>query len=150
MVILESEDVKQAIVERLLEVFPDVRVYKEASSVVEYPHFFVYQIILLDDEDRKDVHILDYSMEIRYRVASDPTVDLTLERDLDNMGLKLLQYFNIIDFEGEKVRCTEKSITKSDGILHFFFTIRIMVKKVSDSREVTQNTLDVQIELLNT
>lgn len=149
MVMLESEDVKQAIVEKLLQTFPNISVYKEASSVVNYPHFFVYQIILLDDEDRKDVHILDYSMEIRYRVASDPTTDLTLERDLDNMGLKLLQQFNIIDFEGEKVRCTEKSITKADGILHFFFVIKIMVKKVSEP-QVKQNILDVQMELLNT
>ena len=148
MIVIESEDVKQAIVERLLEAFPGISVYKEASSVVDYPHFFVYQIIVLDDEDRKDVHILDYSMEIRYRVANDPSTDLTLERDLDNMGLKLLQQFNIIDFEGEKVRCTEKSITKADGILHFFFTIRLMVKKVSEP-QVKQNTLAVQMELKN-
>ena len=149
MVIIESEDVKQAVVERLLQVFPNVSVYKEASSVVTYPHFFVYQVIVLDDEDRKDVHILDYTMEIRYRVASDPTTDLTLERDLDNMGLKLLQQFNIIDFEGEKVRCTEKYINKADGILHFFFTIKLMVRKVSEP-QVKQNTLGVQMELKNT
>lgn len=147
MVMLEGEDVKQAVVETLLSTFPGIPVYKESSSNVVYPHFFVYQIIVLDQEERKNVHLLDYYMEIRYRVKSDPSTDLTLERDLDNIGLKLLQSFDIIDLEGEKVRCIEKSTSKTDGILHFFFTIRMMVKKVSNEEDVKQQKLGIQMEL---
>ena len=150
MIYLEGEDVKQAIVERLLEMFPNVAVYKEATTNVSYPHFFVYQINLIDSDERKDYHLLYYSMEIRYRVASDPTTDLTLQRDLDNIALKLSQSFNIINLEGDKVRCIDKSITKNDGVLQFYFAIQMMVKEVSDEQGTVQNTLDVQIELSNT
>ena len=146
MVILEGEDVKQAIVERLLVLFPGVSVYKESSSKVSYPHFFVYQITVIDQEERKDVHLLDYYMEIRYRVNNDPSTNLALERDLDNIGLKLLQGFDIIDLESEKVRCIEKSTSKTDGILHFFFTIRLMVKNVPDDG-IKQQKLGIQMEL---
>lgn len=145
MFLMEGEDVKQAVVERLLERFPDIAVYKEASSTMMYPSFYVYQITVLDEEDRKDVHLVDCYMDVRYRVAGDSSTDLTLERDLDNMGLKLLQTFDIIEMEGEKVRCTEKSVSKSDGVLHFFFTIRIMARKVSASDETKQMKLTMRI-----
>lgn len=150
MILIEGEDVKQAIVERLLQVFPNVAVYKEATTNVDYPHFFVYQINLIDSEERKDYHLLYYSMEVRYRVAPDASTDLTLQRDLDNIALKLSQSFNIIDLEDEKVRCIDKSIGKNNGVLQFYFTIRIMVKEVSDEQYVKQNELNVQIDLQNT
>lgn len=145
---IESEDVKQAIAERLLELFPEVNVYKEAKTNVLYPHFFVYQIDLMSEDERKNRFILYYMMEIRYRVAADPSTDLTLQRDLDEIALKLLQGFDIIEMEDEKVRCTDKSITKSDGVLLFTMTIPIMVK-VSDEGGIKQNTLSVKMENLN-
>lgn len=146
--LIESEDVKQAIVERLLELFPDVAVYKEANTNVVYPHFFVHQVNLIDESERQGRHLLYYYMEIRYRVAPDPSTNLNLQRDLDEKTLKLSQGFNIIDFEDEKVRCTNKSFEKSDGVLLFTMTIVITAKEVSGESSVLQNTLDVQMELL--
>ena len=145
--LIDSEDVKQAITQRLLELFPDVAVYKEAKTNVVYPHFFVYQINVSSEEERKDYFLLHYSMEIRYRVASDSSTDLKLEQNLDNMGLKLLQGFNIIDFQDEKVRCKEKSIEKVDGMLHFFFTIDILTKYVSGEETIKQNKLNLEVNL---
>lgn len=147
--IIESEDVKQAIAERLLELFPEVNVYKEAKTNVLYPHFFIYQVNFMDEKERKDHFILYYMMEVRYRVAADPSTDLTLQRDLDKIALKLLQGFDIIDMEDEKVWCTDKSIEKSDGVLLFTMTIAIMVKKVSGEEGAKQNTLSVKMENLN-
>ena len=143
--LIDSEDVKQAIVERLLKLFPNVAVYKEAKTNIVYPHFFVYQITLSSEEERKDYHLLSYSMEIRYRVASDSSTDLKLEQNLDNMGLKLLQDFNIIDFEEEKIRCKDKRYEKVDGVLHFFFTIDILTKYVSGEETIKQNKLSVEV-----
>lgn len=145
--IIDSEDIKQAITQRLLEVFPDINVYKEAKTNIAYPHFFVYQINVSDNEERKNYHLLSYSMEIRYRVASDPSTDLKLEQNLDNVGLKLLQNFNIIDFENEKVRCKDKSIEKVDGVLHFLFTIDVLVKCVSGEETVKQNKLNLEVNV---
>lgn len=143
--LIDSEDVKQSIVEKLLELFPDVAVYKEAKTNIVYPHFFVYQINLASEEERKGYYLLSYSMEVRYRVASDPSTDLKLEQNLDNMGLKLLQGFNIIDFEDEKIRCKNKSVEKVDGVLHFFFTVDILVKFVSGEETIKQNKLSVEV-----
>ncbi len=144
---LKSEDVKQAIVQRLLEIAPNVAVYKEAKTAPEYPHFFVYQITLSDVEDRKNHHILNYSMTIRYRVASDPSTDLKLEQNLDNMSLRLMQAFNIIDFGEFKIRCIDKSTEKVDGVLHFFCTLNVLAKAVSDEETVKQNKLSLEVEL---
>lgn len=142
--LIDSEDVKQAIIQRLLDLFPDITVYKEAKTNIVYPHFFVYQISLSAEEERKNHNWLTYLMEIRYRVASDSSTDLKLEQNLDNMGLKLLQGFNIIDFEQEKIRCEQKSYEKVDGVLHFFTTIKILTKKVPE-KNIKQNKLEVKV-----
>ena len=143
---LNSEDVKQAIVQQLLKIAPNVAVYKEAKTAPEYPHFFVYQITLTDSEERKNRHILTYSMTVRYRVASDPSTDLKLEQNLDSMSLKLMQGFNIIDFGDGKIRCTEKSAEKVDGVLHFFCTLNTLVKAVSDEETIKQNKLSLGVK----
>lgn len=144
---IDSEDVKQAVVERLLTMFPNIMTYKEAKTNISYPHFFVYQINISDDEERKDYHILTYSMEIRYRIASDPSTDLKLEQKLDDMGFKLLQGFNIIDFENEKIRCGNKSVEKVDGVLHFMFNIKVLAKYVSDEEHIKQNKMNMGVKL---
>lgn len=145
--LIDSEDVKQAITQRLLELFPEIAVYKEAKTNIVYPHFFVYQIGISDEEERKDYHILSYSMEVRYRVASDPSTDLKIEQNLDSMSLRLLQDFNIIQFEDEKVRCKKKTTEKVDGVLHFFFSVDILGKFVSDKETIKQNKLGLEVKL---
>lgn len=143
--LIDSEDVKQAIAQKLLNSFPNVTVYKEAKTNVLYPHFFIYQISIVDTEERKDYHILSYSMEIRYRVTSDPSTNLKLQQNIDEMSLKLLQNFNIIDFENEKIRVKNKTTEKVDGVLHFTFTIDILAKIVSDEKTIKQNKMEVVI-----
>lgn len=143
--LIDSEDVKQAIAQRLLNLFPNVTVYKEAKTKVLYPHFFIYQISIVDTEERKNYHKLSYSMEIRYRVASDPSTNLKLQQNIDEMSLKLLQNFNIIDFENEKIRVKNKTTEKVDGVLHFTFTIDILAKIVSDEEPIKQNKMEVII-----
>lgn len=144
--LIDSEDVKQAINERLLELFPDIAVYKEAKTKIIYPHFFVYQINVSDTEERKCYHLISHSMEIRYRVASDSTTNPKLEQNLDSMSLKLFQGFDIIDFEDEKMRCEEKRAEKVDGVLHFFFTVNILAKVVSNVETIKQNKLEVVLK----
>lgn len=145
--LIDGEDVKQAVVQRLLEMFPNVSVYKEAKTSVEYPHFFVRQISVTCNEERHNYFLLSYSMEVRYRAASDPSTDLNLERNLDNVGFKLLRSFDVIDFETEKIRCKGKSLEKVDGVLHLLFNVDIMAKLVSDEEAVKQNKLVMGVKL---
>lgn len=140
---LHSEDVKEAIIKRLLEIAPDVEVYKEATTNVKYPHFFVHQINITDEEERKDYHLLSYSMDIRYRTVSDPSTDLRLNQNLAEMGMKLLVNFNTIDFEDSKIRCKDKSIENQDGVLHFFTTLQILAKLDKNEENIKQNKLGV-------
>lgn len=129
--LIDSEDVKQAIIQRLLEIFPSTSVYKEAKSNVSYPHFFVYQRNLTDKEERKGCHIITYKIDVIYRVAGDSSTDLKLQQNLDNVIFKLTQKFNIIDFEESKIKCTNKTFDKSDGELHFLFDVVIMAYDTS-------------------
>lgn len=145
MIELTGESVKQAIIEQLIRIFPDVIPYKESITKISYPHFFVYQISVTDTEERKNYHLMSYAMEVRYRIKSDPSTDSTLELNLDDMGTKLLQNFNIIDFDDEKIRVNEKNIEKVDGVLHFTFNVDILAKVIPDEKSVKQNKMEVVI-----
>lgn len=142
---LHSEDIKESIIKRLLEIAPGVQVYKEAVTNPEYPHFFIHQISVSDEEERKDYHLLTYSMDIRYRTVSDPSTDLKLNQNLSSMGLKLLTNFNIIDFNESKIRCNDKSIEVQDGVLHFFTSLTTLVKLNKGEKINKQNSLEVNI-----
>lgn len=142
---LHSEDIKESITKRLLEIAPDVQVYKEAVTNPKYPHFFIHQISVSDEEERKDYHLLTYSMDIRYRTVSDPSTDLKLNQNLSSMGLKLLTNFNIIDFNESKIRCNDKSIEVQDGVLHFFTSLTTLVKLNKGEEINKQNSLEVNI-----
>ena len=145
MIELTGENVKQAIVQQLLKTFPNIKVYKEAITTPQYPHFFVYQISVVDTEERKKYHLMSYAMDVRYRVKPDSSTDLKLEQNLDDMGMKLLQNFNIIDFADEKIRVKEKNTEKVGGVLHFTFNVDILGKEIPDGESVKQNKLEVVI-----
>lgn len=145
MIELTGENVKQAIGQQLLKTFPNIKVYKEAITTPQYPHFFVYQISVVDTEERKKYHLMSYAMDVRYRVKPDSSTDLKLEQNLDDMGMKLLQNFNIIDFADEKIRVKEKNTEKVDGVLHFTFNVDILGKEIPDGESVKQNKLEVVI-----
>lgn len=144
---LDSEDIKQCIVEQLLKIAPDVAIYKEAKSKVVYPHFFVYQVNVIDEEERKNVHFITYSIDVRYRVVDDPSTDLKLQQNLDSMTLTLLSKFNIINFEDSKVRCLDKNCEKVDGVLHFFFKIKLMIQDVMEKENNKLRNLELEVKL---
>lgn len=134
---LRSEDVKNAVTARLLESAPECAVYKEAVTSPAYPHFFVHLISVTDEEQRKRRHILSYSFDLRYRVASDPSTDLKLLSGLDAMALRLMAAMDIIPCGDVMIRCEDKSYEKTDGVLHFFLTVRMqaMLKDTADDTE---------------
>lgn len=53
MIRITGELIKQSIISELLRMFPEVSVYKEAKTNPIYPHFFIYQISLTDEQERK-------------------------------------------------------------------------------------------------
>lgn len=147
---LKSEEIKNAIASRLLELAPGTSVYKEAVTAPKYPHFFVHQVSLSDKEQRKNHHILTYSFDIRYRVASDPSTDLRLEQKLDEVGLRLTAGLNIINCNDIKIRIEDKNYEKPDGVLHFFCKVNLQAELVDLGSSIPkQEKLDVSIEVKN-
>ena len=142
-----GDDIKTATVRRLLEAFPGIAVYKEAVSKPTYPHFFVRQIDLSDELDRRGIHLLTYSMNVRYRAASDSSTVLNLEQALDEMGLRLSECLNLLDFGDRKIRCLEKSAEKEDGVLQFFFKTVAMAFEKKDENIKKFDKLKVNVGL---
>lgn len=139
--------IRNAVISKLLEVFPDVYVYDESRTDVKYPHFFVYQISLLCNRERKDYNLLTYSIDVRYRSKADPTLNLELQQELDTIGIELLHNFNIIECGEDKIRCSEKNIEKEDGILHFYFNIVILEKEINiDDNVKKQGKLELNFD----
>ena len=146
---LKSEEVKNAVAARLLRI-ASVAVYKEAVTVPLYPHFFVHLVSVTDEEQRKNHHILTYSFDLRYRVASDPSTDLRLEQKLDEMALKLMAGLNIIECNDVKIRIEDKNYEKQDGVLHFFCKVNLQAELVDLENTIPkQEKLDVSIEVKN-
>lgn len=146
---LKSEEVKNAVAARLLRI-ASVAVYKEAVTVPLYPHFFVHLVSVTDEEQRKNHHILTYSFDLRYRVASDPSTDLRLEQKLDEMALKLMSGLNIIECNDVKIRIEDKNYEKTEGVLHFFCKVNLQAELVDLGNTIPkQEKLDVSIEVKN-
>lgn len=146
MSVLREEEIKNAIVARLMEMAPNCEVYKEATTVPVFPHFFVHLLEMSDEEDRRGIHLLNYSFDLRYRVKSDPSTDLKLEQDLDAMALKVLAGLNVIPCGERKIRVEGKRYEKVDGVLHLFCSVTMMVVLPDDDSEtVKQNKLDIGI-----
>lgn len=149
MIIISGDVIKNAIVKELMRISPDTIVYKESVTEPEYPHFFVYQISVVDNEDRKGIHNLTYSFDIRYRNVADISTDSKLEQNLDDMGILLMENFNIIPIGDEYIRCEEKAIEKVDGVLHLNFIINIMVEKIKEVEEEKFKNLFINIKTKN-
>ena len=147
---LGGDEVKNAVAARLLQIAPGCAVYKEAATIPAYPHFFVHLVSVTDDEGRRNRHLLTYSFDLRYRVASDPSTDLKLEQNLDAMALRLMAGLNIIPCNDVRIRCEEKNYEKTDGVLHFFVTVRLQtLLKDIDEKTAKQEKLSVTVEMKN-
>lgn len=149
MVLITGELVKNSVVGQLLNQFPNITVYKEAITNPVYPHFFVNQVALIGEEERKDRFDLSYNINVRYHSASDPSTDLRLEQNLDGITIQLMEGFNIIGIGDELIRCVDKSTQKVDGVLHFNFNINLHARKIKEE-PVKQNELGIEIHSKST
>lgn len=123
--------------------------YKEASTSPKYPHFFIHLVSVSDEEQRKNHHILTYSFDLRYRVASDPSTDLRLEQKLDETALKLMAGLNIIDCGDVKIRIEDKNYEKTDGVLHFFCKVIMQAELNTNEETIKMNKINMDIGVKN-
>ena len=145
MTLITGELIKNSVAGELINKFPGVTVYKEAMTNPVYPHFFVNQVVLIGEEERKDRFDLSYSMNVRYHSASDPSTDLRLEQNLDAVAIQFMEAFNIIGIGDGLIRCVDKGTEKVDGVLHLNFNINLQARKIKEE-PVKQNELEVKVE----
>lgn len=126
---LSGETIKNAISEKILEIFPNYYVYKEEQSALLFPHFFILQLNLSTTEDRKDHYFQTYVMNIRFRQVADVATEPKIEQKLDDVGVQLLTNFTEISLVGRPVKIREAYYEKVDKVLHFSCQIKVQIEK---------------------
>lgn len=126
---LSGKTIKNAISEKILEIFPNYYVYKEKQSTLLFPHFFILQLNLSSTEDRKDHYFQTYVMNIRFRQVADVATEPKIEQKLDNVGVQLLTNFTEISLVGRPVKIREAYYEKVDKVLHFSCQIKVQIEK---------------------
>lgn len=124
-----GETIKNAILRKLLEIFPEYYVYKEEQSTLLFPHFFILQLNLSSTEDRKDHYFQTYVMNIRFRQVADVATEPKIEQKLDDVGVKLLTDFTEVEIAGRPVKIREAYYEKVDKVLHYSCQIKIQLEK---------------------
>lgn len=128
-----GETVKSATSIKLGQIFgATTKRYKEAVTNVQYPNFFIYVVTPNITPDTKNRWNMDYLVNIRYRYVEDIETVSDLQQQLDAIGFRLLTEFTEIQLERPK-KVTNARYEKADGILQFFFNVRVRV-----SRELTE------------
>lgn len=130
MAILAGETIKNAIARELNKIFPDIAVYKEEQSTpYDFPNFYILQLSMNSQEDRKDHYFQTFLYEIRYRQIADVELEPRIEQKLDNVGLQLTTELVRVTIDNRPYRVLQSNYEKVDKVGHFTFQIRVQVEK---------------------
>ena len=121
--IIVSETIKNAVVHKLLECLPDVNIYKESTSTPLFPYAVVNQLGIQCQEERNGYFLLTYNMQVQYKPSYDISTEPRLQQELDRVAMELMAAFDLLESDGEYVRCSEKSYEKVEGVLIFSFDV---------------------------
>lgn len=130
---ITGETVKNAIIKKLLELYPDVSAYKEEQINLDFPHFFVYQLNVQTVEDRRNHYFQTYIINIRYRQVADVETEPKIEQKLENMGIDLLTNFVDITIDNRIYKIKEAYYEKVDKVLHFSCQVKLQLEKDAET-----------------
>lgn len=126
---LKATSVTDAIIKKLIELFPGIAIYEEAITTLRYPHFFIFNLSTDTEEDNYNRYYVNYLINIRYRVAAQPQFVTTLQKDLDTVAMELLSNLELVELDGWKYRIKNARAEKIDGILQYYCNLSVRVKK---------------------
>lgn len=125
-----GESVKAGFVERLSSLFPNIPIFKEKEDETDqFPNFFILQLNLNTEEDRKDHYFLTYFMTIRYRQAADINQVTKLQQKLDDVGTSMIVNLVDIPIDNKTFKLKSRYYEKIDGVVHFFANVTVQVAK---------------------
>ena len=126
-----GETIKTAFAQRLTELYPTIAIYKEKEDNEDstFPNFYILQLTINSQEDRKDHYFQEYYMTIRYREVADVAIEEKIEQKLDRMSNSLITNLVDIPVNGKPIKLRNCRTEKIDGVLHFFANVRVQVVK---------------------
>lgn len=140
-----GETIKTAFAQRLMELFPNVSVYKEKEDETDnFPNFFILLLTLNSEEDRQDHYFHTYYVTIRYRQVADINTEEKLQQKLDKMGVDLITNLVDIPINGKPIKLRNCNCEKIDGVLHFFANVRVQIVK---EKPIYEKMRDVKQEI---
>lgn len=145
-----GETIKSAFAIRLAELFPEIAIFKEKEEETsKFPNFFILQLTLNSQEDRKDHYWLTYYVTIRYREVADINTEPKLQQKLDKIGSEMIMNLVDIPINEKPIKLRNCNYEKVDGVLHFFANVTIQVVKEKE-KEPLMNKLEKNIGIVNT
>lgn len=148
---LIATSVTSGLVIALGEIFTGVTRYRETlpAHLLVYPHWFINQLTISTQAERRNHWMVDYLATARYHVAADPSsVVGSLQQQLDDASIKILSELEYIYFGDMPVRVTGLRTEKVDGVLHVFCNISVMATKPVEP-DPLQQELEVNMNLTN-
>ena len=126
-----GETIKNGFAEKLTELYPTIAIYKEIedNEEVTFPNFFILQLTLDSEEDRKDHYFHNYYVTVRYREVADVALEDRIEQKLDKVSNNLITNLVEIPINNKPVKLRNCRTEKVDGVLHFFANVRVQVAK---------------------
>ena len=125
-----GETIKTGFAQRLKELYPDVEVFKEKEDEKDlFPNFFILQLTLDTQEDRKDHYFETYYVNIRYREAADTSIVDKLQQKLDKMGQDMVRNIVYINVNGLPKKLRNCRYEKIDNVVHYFANVTVQVEK---------------------
>lgn len=149
-----GETVKNAITRKLIELYPDITVYKEEQTILDFPHFFVLQLNVSTEEDRRNHYFQTYIINLRYRQVADVETEPKIEQKLDNMGVDLITNFVDLTIDNRIYKIRQAYYEKVDKVLHFSCQVKLQVEKepeagvrmqILDEKVIVGNKLKLEV-----
>ena len=147
---LQGETIKNAIATELNRLFPNISVYKEEqTNPYNFPNFFILQLSMNSQEDRKDHYFETYLYEIRYRQIADVELEPKIEQKLDNVGNTLINEFKSVIFDSRPYKIRQANYEKVDKVGHFTFQVTVQTEKQKELQPLMRK-LEENIDLKET
>ena len=124
-----------AVGERLSEIFPDAKWYREGAADPVYPCVFVRLADFKTKEDGYGKWWLDYAVNIEYRIEKSPALSDTLLEDLNFAGHSLVSGLTEIFLGTKPVKVRDARYDIRDSVLKFSAHMRLRGVKAPENTE---------------
>lgn len=118
--------IQNMIYQAIREAFPDAVIYKEQSSQIERPAFYIGEVKVSQNKTVGNRYYRYHSMVVRYFPVEDNLSDY---EDLSSIADKLYACLEYLNYDGVKGRSYNMNHRIEDKVLQFYFTVQLVLKR---------------------